>query len=49
MVYVILRFSDKEFFESQLCIDLIQLDIRFGAKLILEVHFTLSFISSAYE
>ena len=49
MVYVLLGFSDIQLFESQLCIDLIQLDIRFVAKLISEVHFTLSCISSAYE
>ena len=42
-------FSDRELFESQVCIDLIQLDIRLGAKFISEVHFTLSYISSAYE
>ena len=49
MVSVLLGFSGRDLFESQLCIDLIQLDIRFGAKLISEVHFTLSCISSSYE
>ena len=44
-----LGFSDRELFESQLCIYLIQLDIRFGAKLISEVHFTLNCISSECE
>ena len=45
-----LGYSDRELFVRQLCIDLIQLDIRFGAKLMIsEVHFTLNCISSAYE
>ena len=37
MVFVLLGFSNRELFETQLCIDLIQLDIRFGAKCISEV------------
>ena len=53
IVYVLLGLSDRELFESRVCIYLINcinciklINIRLGAKFISEVHFTLSYISS---